>query len=75
MATQATKSRCIGRETVSTKVDGEMRQWIEERADAAGVAVTELLRRLLDLYRASESDGFTCPYCDRPLRVGDEVDL
>lgn len=75
MAAQATKSRCIGRETVSTKVDGEMRQWIEERADAAGVAVTEVLRRLLDLYRASESEGFTCPYCDRPLRVGDEVDL
>ena len=75
MASEASKSRCIGRETVSTKVDGEMRQWIEKRAESAGVPVTELLRRLLDLYRASESDGFTCPYCDRPLRVGREVDL
>lgn len=71
----AIKSWCVGRETLSTKVDDETREWIEKRARAAAVAPAELLRRLIDLYRASESDGFACPYCDRPLRVGEEVDL
>lgn len=69
------KSRCVGRETLSTKVDGGTRRWVEQRAESSGVTVTEFLRRLIDLYKVSREDELTCPYCDRPLHLDREVDL
>ena len=75
MGTEAIRSRCAGRETLSTKVDGETRRWVEERAEESGVTPTELVRRLIDLYRVSREDELTCPYCDRGLRLDREVAL
>lgn len=65
----ARKSRCAGRETLSTKVDGEMREWVERRADAVGVTPTELLRRLLVFYQESRMDPVECPTCSEALDV------
>lgn len=45
------KSRCMGRNTLSTKVNEATRRFIEEEAGRAGVSQAEVVRRLLDLYR------------------------
>lgn len=45
------KSRCVGQNTLSTSVDGEMRRWVNRQAERAGVSQSELLRRVLEYYR------------------------
>lgn len=48
------KARCIGPSTLSTKVDDEMRSFVTRQAERAEVSRSEVLRRLLDFYRANE---------------------
>jgi negative regulator of replication initiation len=49
----ALKARCRGPKSLSTKVDQETDQFIEQQAERAGVSKCEVLRRLLDFYRAN----------------------
>lgn len=57
------KSRCMGRNTLSTKVNEATRRFIEVEAERAGVSRAEVVRRLLDLFR------------DRPDEIREKVDL
>lgn len=67
-------SQCKGSVTLSTRVDEGTRQWIEERANAAGVTPTELLRRLLDVYNASVDGRIWCVECGTDVDLTEEVE-
>jgi type II secretory pathway predicted ATPase ExeA len=67
--TPGLRSRCIGRCTVSAKVNGETKRYIEQRAEQAGITPAEFLRRLLDLYRASERGETSCPNCQAGVNL------
>jgi hypothetical protein len=49
----ALKARCRGPKTVSTTVDEETDEFLEEQAEQAKVSKSEVMRRLLDFYRAN----------------------
>lgn len=49
----ALKARCRGPKSLSTKVDEETDQFLEEQAERAEVSKAEVLRRLIDFYRAN----------------------
>lgn len=68
-ATATRQSGCIGRETVSTKVDRETVDWLEARAEQAGISVAEYVRRLFDLYRQSQRGDLECGCCDARLNL------
>lgn len=68
-ATARTRSGCMGRETISTKVDEETVDWLDARARQAGISVAEYLRRLLDLYRQSQRGDIECGDCDARLNL------
>ena len=57
------QTECVGRQTLSTKVDKEMFDWVDTRSDRAGIPRTEFLRRLLELYKASRERRVACPAC------------
>ena len=57
--------RCQGNIPVGTKVDEEMRVFIEQEADRLGVSVSELLRRLFIVYRESEAGNMACEHCGK----------
>lgn len=57
------KSDCIGRQTLTTKVDGETRRFIIESAESAGVTTAEFLRRIVDVYRGSLNGKLECHNC------------
>lgn len=69
MQAQTIESECIGRRTVSTKVDEETREWLDARARHAEVSTAEYLRRLLDLYRESQRGQLLCGTCDARLHL------
>jgi negative regulator of replication initiation len=54
---------CVGQQSLTAKVDKEMFDWVDTRADRAGVSRTEFLRRLLELYKASRERRVSCPSC------------
>lgn len=56
-------SDCMGSITVATNVDGEMRELIDEEADKRAITPSEFLRRVLDVYKASEEGKLSCPSC------------
>jgi negative regulator of replication initiation len=62
-------SECLGTNTVSTKVDDEMLQFVQEQADYRGVPKAEFLRRLLEVHRASEGGKLTCSNCSEELKL------
>jgi len=55
--------------TVGTKVDEEMQDFLDSRADALDASRSELLRRLLDAYRESHQFGIDCVSCGEPLKL------
>lgn len=57
------RAKCMGPNTVSATVDEETREYLDRVARRNGVSVAEVLRRLIDFYRAF------------PEHVGNEVDL
>jgi len=61
-------ARCHGQLPVSTKVDQEMLDYINESAEEAGVSRSEFIRRMMDLYRHIDQDG-ECPECGATLHV------
>jgi len=67
-------SECMGSLTLSTKVDAGMRQFIEEEAEKRAVTPTELLRRILDLYRMSVRGELECAHCTQGIYLSQGVD-
>jgi hypothetical protein len=61
-------STCQGDLPESTKVDGEMKEYIEGEADRLGVTKAEFHRRLLDLYRESRRENVECPHCAEKVK-------
>jgi hypothetical protein len=62
-------SDCLGKHTVSTKVDGEMLDFVQREAEYRGVPKAEFLRRLLEVHRASEDGKLTCSNCSEELKL------
>lgn len=62
-------SQCQGTITTSTKVDREMVQFLNQRAEHLGVSRAELLRRLFDQYHESHKNNLQCPYCENTIRM------
>ena len=60
-------ANCHGSITLSTNVDREMREFIEEEAEKKGVTSAEFLRRLFDVYRQSGQGELICAGCGEPV--------
>lgn len=48
---------------ISTKVDKAMLDYLDAEAERLGVNRSEMLRRLLVLYRESRRENIDCPHC------------
>lgn len=59
---------CHGQIPTSTKVDEEMREYLQQEADERGVSCSEFIRRIFDAYRAVDEGGARCPDCGSELR-------
>lgn len=66
-------AQCNGNLTLSTNVDGEMREFIDEEAEKRAITPTEFVRRILDLYRASDAGDLECPSCGVSADLGEAV--
>lgn len=62
-------SRCRGQIPLSTKVDQPMREFVDDEAARLGVSRTEVLRRLLELYRSSRSGETPCEHCGETVEM------
>lgn len=58
-----TLGRCNGNISVSSKVDREMREFVESEADRLGMSLSEFFRRLLMVYRMSRANEMECERC------------
>lgn len=63
------QSECLGRNTVSTKVDEEMLEFIQDQSDYYGVPTAEFLRRLLRVYQESQRGNIVCPSCSEEINL------
>lgn len=71
---QNIESECVGNCTLSTAVDGETKEWIRRRAEAAGVSPAEYLRRVLDVYRTSTEGELSCSGCGTSIDLAGVVE-
>lgn len=62
-------SDCMGDLPVTAKVDQSMMDFLKAEAERCGVNRSELIRRVLDDYRASRSDQLECPECETTLHI------
>ena len=60
---------CKGTHPVTAKVDGEMRDTLDEDAEHLGVYRAEVVRESLDLYVALRQADFQCPSCGEPIKI------
>lgn len=60
-------SSCMGKIPAGTKIDRDMKEYIESQARKLGVSEAEFLRRLLEFYRASGREEMECPSCDQTI--------
>jgi len=63
------ESDCLGRNSVTTKIDDEMSAFVEEQADYYGIPKAEFFRRLLELYRVSQRGELVCPDCSEEIKL------
>lgn len=68
------KSDCMGRQTVTTKVDGETRRFIVESAESAGLTTAEFLRRVIEVYRGSLNGDVECYNCGSGVNLSPGVE-
>jgi hypothetical protein len=61
-------AECHGQEPITTKVDQEMVDYIDESAAELGVSRAEFIRRMLDAARNAEEAG-ECPACGTELEL------
>lgn len=62
-------SECRGRIGVTTKVDAEMRDLLENESERVGVYRSEVIRRILDTYAESLDGELNCPSCGCELQI------
>lgn len=56
-------SECMGELPVTSKVDRDMLDYVDDEAARFGVNRAEFLRRLLEDYRESRRENLDCPNC------------
>lgn len=66
------KSKCKGKNTVSARIDDNMKRFLDEEAERVGVSRAELIRLIHDWYAASRAGEMECPSCGE--RIEAEVD-
>ena len=62
-------SDCKGRVPLTTKVNTEMRDLLEEDAERLGVYRAEVARRAFDCYRNLRRAEFRCPHCENKIQI------
>jgi hypothetical protein len=62
-------SECKGRIAVSTKIDAEMRDFLDDDAERFGVYRAEVAREAFDVYRKLRCAQFGCPHCGQPIQI------
>jgi negative regulator of replication initiation len=60
-------SSCSGEIPTGTKVDAEMREFIDAETDRLGISKSEFHRRLLESYRDSRREQLDCPHCEKTI--------
>ena len=63
------QSRCMGQQTVSTKVDGGMQTFLRREAKRLDVSRSEVVRRIFDTYRTGREGELSCPDCGEDLNL------
>lgn len=63
------QSECRGRRPVTTKVDAEMEQLLDDDAEMLGVYRAEVVRIALDEYRDLRLGEFVCPHCETVVHI------
>ena len=66
-------AKCHGNCTVTTRVDRDMRELVDEEAEKRAIPRAELIRRVLDVYDASRCGNLTCPNCGTTADLGSVV--
>lgn len=62
-------TNCKGRNTVTAKVDGEMREALDRDADRLGDFRADRIRDALMLYMSVRRGEFQCPTCGEPIQL------
>jgi hypothetical protein len=62
-------SECKGKIPVTTKIDAEMRDLLDEDADRLGVYRSEVVREAFDTYRYLREGEFECPHCSNHVSI------
>lgn len=73
MMREKRKSGCMGRRSVTAKVDEETKRFIVESAEDAGVTTAEFLRRIIQVYRDSLNGEVECHNCDAAVNLAPGV--
>lgn len=60
---------CKGSHPVTAKVDGEMRDLLDEDAETLGRYRADVLREALDQYAALRRADFRCPHCENSIQL------
>jgi len=63
------RSRCGGQRTISTQVDEDTVEFLDNEAEAAGVSRADFIRLLIDTYRDSTGGELSCGSCEAPLNL------
>lgn len=60
---------CKGTHPVTAKVDGEMRDAVDQDAEDLGWYRAEVVREALDVYVLLRRADFECPTCGEPIKI------
>lgn len=63
------QSKCRGRRPVTTKVDADMEQLLQDDSELLGVYRAEVVRLALDEYRDLRTGNFDCPHCGGTINL------
>jgi hypothetical protein len=67
MATREVVTDCKGTNTLSTRINDEMDEFVNDEADRVGATRAEYIRRLLKLIRSSQRAELRCPECSHVI--------
>lgn len=62
-------SDCKGTVPVTTKVDAQMSDLLDEDAEMLGVYRSEIAREAFDTYRYLRVGEFECPHCENAISI------
>lgn len=55
--------------TARTRLDSELADFLDSRAEAAETTRSEVLRRLVNHYCDADESGLECPHCKNPIEI------